>query len=74
MKVPYVLFTIISTVVAQADPTLLKEIIQGLITSQDCTGCFSLLVPLQTLAELGDGPFVDTMVAVCDTLKVREHV
>jgi sphingomyelin phosphodiesterase len=50
--------------------SLLDEILAALKNAVDCGSCHSLLVPLKVLALLGDSVFVDTMVTVCETLKV----
>lgn len=51
--------------------SLLSEIATGIENASDCASCHALLIPLQTLAHLGNDAFVDTMVTICDTFKVR---
>jgi hypothetical protein len=46
------------------------DIIDGLKNAVDCDSCHSLLVPLKTLAELGDSAFVQTLTATCKVFKV----
>ncbi|KAF7986343.1 hypothetical protein HWV62_35336 [Athelia sp. TMB] len=57
---------------ALVSASLVSEIIQALEGAIDCTGCHLLMVPLQLLAKLGDTIFVDTIVAVCQTLKLED--
>lgn len=51
--------------------SLIDDIIQALEDAVDCASCHLLMVPLTLLADLGDTVFVDTIVAVCQTLQVR---
>lgn len=47
----------------------------GLVASlarvTSCNTCFALLLPLQQLARLGDGPFSSTISAVCTTFRLQ---
>ncbi|GJF00288.1 sphingomyelin phosphodiesterase [Phanerochaete sordida] len=45
---------------------LLSDIENALANATDCASCHALLLPLQTLAHLGNAAFVDTIVALCD--------
>ena len=49
---------------------LLVETLTAFENAVDCESCHALLVPLQALAVLGNSAFVDTIVALCETLKV----
>ena len=50
--------------------SLLDEVLTAFEHAVDCGSCHALLVPLKALALLGDSTFVDTLVTVCQTLKV----
>ena len=49
---------------------LLSDIESALENATDCASCHALLVPLQKLAHMGNGAFVNTMVSVCQDLEV----
>jgi hypothetical protein len=49
---------------------LLAETLTAFENAVDCASCHALLVPLHALAMLGNSAFVDTIVALCETLKV----
>ncbi|KAJ7913871.1 sphingomyelin phosphodiesterase [Mycena leptocephala] len=49
------------------------DIIDGLKNAVDCDSCHSLLVPLKTLAELGDSAFVQTLTATCKVFKLEDE-
>ena len=50
---------------------VLSDIESALESAVDCGGCHALLVPLQALAHLGNDNFVNTIVTICETFKVR---
>ncbi|KAF8524305.1 sphingomyelin phosphodiesterase [Hysterangium stoloniferum] len=51
---------------------LLDDILAALKNAVDCTSCQALLVPLQTLAHLGNDPFVQTFTEICEALKLQD--
>ncbi|KIJ36791.1 hypothetical protein M422DRAFT_34142 [Sphaerobolus stellatus SS14] len=52
--------------------SLLDTILTDLETAVDCDSCQTLLVPLQTLALLGDTTFDTTFATICKTLHVED--
>ncbi|EKM49763.1 uncharacterized protein PHACADRAFT_106798 [Phanerochaete carnosa HHB-10118-sp] len=60
------------TLLRSASGDLLREIEDALKNATDCSSCHALLVPLQTLAHLGDDAFVDTFVSVCDDFGLED--
>lgn len=54
--------------------SLVDDLVYGLDGAVDCSGCHALLWPLQGLAYLGDGVFSDTIIAVCEVLRVSPDV
>ncbi|EKM50588.1 uncharacterized protein PHACADRAFT_263949 [Phanerochaete carnosa HHB-10118-sp] len=55
-----------------ASGDLLSEIESALQNATDCASCHLLLIPLQTLAHLGNDAFVDTIVSVCDDFGLED--
>jgi hypothetical protein len=53
--------------------SILDDILAAFKHAVDCGSCHALLVPLKALAELGDSAFVDTIVTLCKTVKVRSY-
>ncbi|KIM91286.1 hypothetical protein PILCRDRAFT_507 [Piloderma croceum F 1598] len=51
---------------------LLAETLTAFENAVDCKSCHALLVPLKALAELGNSAFVDTIVTLCETLKLED--
>lgn len=53
---------------------LLSDVETAFENAVDCASCHALLIPLQTLAHLGNDAFVDTIVTVCKTFQVSIHL
>lgn len=51
---------------------LISDLVVSLSSLSSCGTCIAALVPLKTLANLGDEPFVRTFVAVCSGLGIQE--
>lgn len=51
--------------------SLLDDILEAFEQAVDCVSCHSLLVSLQALADLGDTLFSDTLITICQTVKVN---
>jgi len=58
--------------VACSSATLVDDLINALEAAVDCSSCQALLIPLQTLAFLGDSTFSQALDALCKTLKVED--
>ena len=57
----------------QNDPVnaLQFGLVASLARVTSCNTCFGLLLPLQQLAALGDGPFTSTISAICTTFRLQ---
>ncbi|KZV71062.1 sphingomyelin phosphodiesterase [Peniophora sp. CONT] len=51
---------------------LLNDILTALEQAVDCAGCNTLLVPVQTLAHLGNDAFVDTFTSICKITGIED--
>ncbi|KAF7325782.1 Sphingomyelin phosphodiesterase [Mycena kentingensis (nom. inval.)] len=51
----------------------LEPLIQAFKHAVDCESCHMLMYPLKELAILGDGPFVETLIATCKVLKLEDE-
>ncbi|KAJ7646702.1 sphingomyelin phosphodiesterase [Roridomyces roridus] len=49
-----------------------QVILDALESALDCTGCHALLIPLQTLAHLGNDDFVSVITSICTTLGLED--
>ncbi|KIK68505.1 hypothetical protein GYMLUDRAFT_35936 [Collybiopsis luxurians FD-317 M1] len=49
-----------------------SEILEALESIVDCATCLAALVPLQALAHLGNDPFSDALIAVCDAAQAED--
>lgn len=56
--------------VSVARATIVNDILEAIKNAVSCTSCHALLVPLKTLAALGDGPFDNTIIAICKATKL----
>jgi sphingomyelin phosphodiesterase len=69
MKLSHALVGLLWVSVARA--TIVDDVLEAIKNAVSCTSCHALLVPLKSLAVLGDGPFEDTIIAICKATKVR---
>lgn len=44
---------------------IILDLLKGISTLSSCASCLAILVPLKTLAELGDGAFTRVLVDIC---------
>ncbi|KAG7095386.1 hypothetical protein E1B28_006142 [Marasmius oreades] len=66
------LFLILGSRTYLSNASLIDDILDGLEKAVTCVGCHAFLVPLQTLAFLGDKAFGETFSTVCTTLKLQD--
>jgi sphingomyelin phosphodiesterase len=50
--------------------SVVDDMIHAFQSAVDCAGCHSLLAVLQGVAILGDSVFSNTLVGICETLRV----
>ncbi|KIJ98756.1 hypothetical protein K443DRAFT_133333 [Laccaria amethystina LaAM-08-1] len=68
MKLSHALVGLLWVSVARA--TIVDDVLEAIKNAVSCTSCHALLVPLKSLAVLGDGPFEDTIIAICKATKL----
>jgi sphingomyelin phosphodiesterase len=69
MLLPLSLAALALITAARAD--LLSDIVTALENAVDCAGCSAALVPIQTLAHLGNEDFVSVFTSICELVGVR---
>ena len=44
---------------------IILDLLEGISTLSTCASCLAILIPLKSLAELGDGAFTRVLVDIC---------